>query len=123
MGSSVAIGAGSASLRLSAIAKSDFIIINMPRTTKPSAPSQYLARLIRPSKLNRNDLKPMGSSGMPTTARGLALGSRRALLRFDSGITAMGRHAAAQIPARVAGPNPAWYRSDRLAPAGRARTG
>src|SRR5258708_22128895 len=90
---------------------------------KANGTSQYLARLIRPSKLNRNDLKPMGSSGMPTTARGLALGSRRALLRFDSGITAMGRHAAAQIPARVAGPNPASYRSDLLAPAGRARTG
>src|SRR5258708_6778789 len=123
MGSSVAIVAGSASLRLSASTKSDFIRINSPPMRKANATSQYLARLIRPSKLNRNDLKPMGSSGMPTTARGLALGSRRALLRFDAGITAMGRHGAAQIPARFAGPNPVWYRSDRLAPAGRARTG
>src|SRR5258708_8837686 len=109
MGSSVAIVAGSASLRLSAIAKSDFIIINIPPTTKANATSQYLARLIRPSKLNRNALIPMGSSEHPTTPRALAHLARRALLRFDSGITAMGRHAEAQIPARAAGPTPAWY--------------
>src|SRR5260370_14569471 len=123
MGSCVEMVAGSESLRRAEIAKSDFIIINIPPTTKANATSQYLARLIRPSKLNRNDLKPMGSSGMPTTARGLALGSRRALLPFDAGITAMGRHGAAQIPAHFDVPNPLWHHSDRPAPAGRARTG
>src|SRR5258708_21820295 len=109
MGSSVAIVAGSASLRLSASTKSDFIRINSPPMRKANATSQYLARLIRPSKLNRNDLKPMGSSGMPTTARGLALGSRRALLRFDASPAGSRRrvsavrhkfHLALLLPAR-----------------------
>src|SRR5260370_14852098 len=84
MGSCVEMVAGSESLRRAEIAKSDFIIINIPPTTKANATSQYLARLIRPSKLNRNDLKPMVSSGTPPPQRRLALQSPRPLLRFDA---------------------------------------
>src|SRR5260370_38203910 len=84
MGSSVAIVAGSASLRLSASTKSDFIRINSPPMRKANATSQYLARLIRPSKLNRNDRKRVGSARRADPARGRTIRTRQETLRLDA---------------------------------------